>query len=67
MDWSLSYPTFIDPNNTSVEGPQSLIKDVTIADIGCGFGGLLVALGPKLPDQLLIGTMFMLCSFRLYD
>lgn len=28
---------------------------VEIADIGCGFGGLLVALAPKFPDTLLLG------------
>ena len=30
-------------------------KQVTIADIGCGFGGLLVALAPKLPNDLILG------------
>ncbi|KAL8721691.1 MAG: hypothetical protein Q9225_001691 [Loekoesia sp. 1 TL-2023] len=36
---------------------RPLRKDVTVADIGCGFGGLLVALAPKLPDELLIGVL----------
>lgn len=30
-------------------------KQVEIADIGCGYGGLLFALGPKLPDLLMLG------------
>lgn len=30
-------------------------KDVEVADIGCGFGGLLFALAPKLPNTLLLG------------
>ena len=30
-------------------------KVVEVADIGCGFGGLLVALAPKLPETLLLG------------
>ena len=28
---------------------------VTIADVGCGFGGLLVTLGPKLRDKIILG------------
>lgn len=34
---------------------NKLVKEVEVADIGCGFGGLLVALAPKLPDKLLLG------------
>ncbi|KAJ0342336.1 hypothetical protein COL922a_001368 [Colletotrichum nupharicola] len=30
-------------------------KDVEVVDIGCGFGGLLVALAPLLPDTLVLG------------
>ena len=36
---------------------RRLVKDVTVADIGCGFGGLLVALAPKLPGDLIIGML----------
>lgn len=32
-----------------------LRKDVEVVDIGCGFGGLLVALAPKMPDKLILG------------
>lgn len=35
--------------------PRRLTKDVEVADIGCGFGGLLVALAPALPDTLMLG------------
>lgn len=35
--------------------PIPLTKDVEVADIGCGFGGLTVALAPVLPDQLILG------------
>lgn len=38
MNWSTHYP--------DIENPQ-----VTIADIGCGFGGLLVALAPIIADS----------------
>ena len=63
MDWSTSYPAFaipIDQHVTPLEDVSSrpLVKDVTVADIGCGFGGLLVALAPKLPDELLLGRTF---------
>lgn len=30
-------------------------KKVTIADVGCGFGGLLFALAPLFPDKLILG------------
>jgi tRNA (guanine-N7-)-methyltransferase len=64
MDWSVYYPAFVGPSQPNIEEESStpsaaqvktLCKDVTVADIGCGFGGLLVALGPKLPDELLLG------------
>ncbi|KAI1004060.1 tRNA (guanine-N(7)-)-methyltransferase [Podosphaera aphanis] len=35
--------------------PRPLRKDVEVADIGCGFGGLLVALAAVMPDTLLLG------------
>ena len=37
--------------------PQRLSKNVEIADIGCGFGGLLFALAPKFPDTLILGML----------
>jgi tRNA (guanine-N7-)-methyltransferase len=45
MDWAPHYPEFI----------PSTDRKVTIADIGCGFGGLLFALSPIFPDNLLLG------------
>ena len=33
----------------------AMTKSITVADIGCGFGGLLVALSPLLPDDLILG------------
>ena len=35
--------------------PRKLSKQVEVADIGCGFGGLLVALAPLMPDTLILG------------
>lgn len=34
---------------------KAITKDVEIADIGCGFGGLLFALAPKFPETLILG------------
>ena len=45
IDWSEHYPAF------SASG-----KTPEFADIGCGFGGLLVALSPLFPDTLMIGA-----------
>ena len=59
MDWSTHYPAFIDESvsQEALEGrPNPLKKDVTVADVGCGFGGLLVALSPLLPEELILGT-----------
>ncbi|OTA92853.1 hypothetical protein M434DRAFT_21711 [Hypoxylon sp. CO27-5] len=68
MDWSTFFPAFIaeaqpDPPSETTEGaeplakhpPKKLTKDVEVVDIGCGFGGLLVALSPVMPDTLLLG------------
>jgi tRNA (guanine-N7-)-methyltransferase len=42
MDWSVHFPAYPD-------------KTVTVADIGCGFGGLLFALAPILSEDLILG------------
>lgn len=42
MDWSKLYPDIID-------------KQVTIADVGCGYGGLTVTLAEKFPEKLILG------------
>jgi tRNA (guanine-N7-)-methyltransferase len=44
MDWSDLYP-----------GIDTTVKQVEVADIGCGFGGLLFSLAPKLPETLILG------------
>ncbi len=56
MDWGEHYPAFMDE---SAQGEPSTLKrlkqDVEIVDIGCGFGGLLMALAPRMPDKLMLG------------
>jgi len=70
MDWSIHYPAFVDHgarSSTPQDGeaaPNTLRKRMTrqveVADIGCGFGGLLFALAPKMPETLIMGML--LCS-----
>jgi tRNA (guanine-N7-)-methyltransferase len=71
MDWSSLYPDYVAENGVADKSPsalgtevdQSLLpvnprrlsKDVEVADIGCGFGGLLIALAPLMPDTLILG------------
>lgn len=41
---------------TTITSPfPKMSQQVEVADIGCGFGGLLFALAPKLPNTLLLG------------
>lgn len=51
MDWSELYPHFFKQNSSDpAETPK-----VEFADIGCGYGGLLVELSTLFPDQLMLG------------
>jgi tRNA (guanine-N7-)-methyltransferase len=61
MDWASHYPAYAEPPQSSEEPiePSTVVRkikqDVEVADIGCGFGGLTVALAPKLPNTLILG------------
>ena len=71
MDWAPLYPAYVEDSREAQPGdvatsigedqvrppslPKRLRKDVEVADIGCGFGGLLVALAPAMPDTLILG------------
>lgn len=69
MDWSSLYPAFAtEASNTdesildaedSTRKITPISRDVDVADIGCGFGGLLVGLAPKLPNNLLLGEILL--------
>ncbi len=70
MDWSSYYPTFVATPEEDQANPRAdidivigrarpLKNNVEVADIGCGFGGLLVALAPVLPDTLLLGMLYL--------
>lgn len=49
MEWQKYYPRFHDVEN------DSMLKQVEIADIGCGYGGLLINLGKEFPETLSLG------------
>ncbi|KAJ8589822.1 putative methyltransferase [Rhizopogon salebrosus TDB-379] len=44
FDWAAHYPAFVGSGKTPA-----------FADIGCGFGGLLITLAPLFPDTLMLG------------
>ncbi|CAL8382647.1 unnamed protein product [Boreogadus saida] len=51
MDWSPLYPEFF-PGSPSEGGAAAQVE---FADVGCGYGGLLVELSPLFPDKLILG------------
>ncbi|XP_006171981.1 tRNA (guanine-N(7)-)-methyltransferase [Tupaia chinensis] len=62
MDWSELYPEFFSPltQNQSHDDPKEknekrVQAQVEFADIGCGYGGLLVELSPLFPNTLILG------------
>ncbi|KAH7312240.1 PXA domain-containing protein [Stachybotrys elegans] len=56
MDWSELYPDFVAEEQLEPSAkPPRMRKDVEIVDIGCGFGGLTVALAPLMPQTLILG------------
>jgi tRNA (guanine-N7-)-methyltransferase len=75
MDWSKHFPAFVNDDggggDTSAPrppgSPAPMKKQVEIADIGCGFGGLLVALSPLFPDTLMIGSSPLSPTSTIYN
>ncbi len=66
MDWADRYPAFtknldsseqLQPHDSKPNGEahSEMTQQVEVADIGCGFGGLLFALAPRMPQTLLLG------------
>ncbi|KAF3928850.1 hypothetical protein ABW20_dc0101576 [Dactylellina cionopaga] len=43
------------PTTSDITGLPFDTKNVEIADIGCGFGGLLISLAPTFPETLILG------------
>lgn len=56
MDWSKLYPkAFADYAEAKKENPTLLPPQVQMADIGCGYGGLSMALSRLYPSRLTLG------------
>ncbi|XP_028928540.1 tRNA (guanine-N(7)-)-methyltransferase isoform X1 [Ornithorhynchus anatinus] len=54
MDWSELFPAFCPPLTKQEEEGRPPAR-VEFADIGCGYGGLLVELSPLFPSTLMLG------------
>ncbi|ORY81508.1 tRNA methyltransferase [Protomyces lactucae-debilis] len=54
-DHALVYPVSPETMDWSALYPKAGERQVEIADVGCGFGGLLVALAPHFQDSLILG------------
>ncbi|MQM12491.1 hypothetical protein Taro_045410 [Colocasia esculenta] len=54
VDYSQHFPAFFPVDRDGTDGNLS-IRKIHFADIGCGFGGLLVNLSTMFPDTLMIG------------
>ncbi|KAK9805825.1 hypothetical protein WJX73_004365 [Symbiochloris irregularis] len=50
VEWPRLFPDFC-----KAEAPSEINSEVRFADVGCGFGGLLVRLSPLYPDTLMLG------------
>ena len=55
MNWSSLYPDYFSKNEGDSKEDSVPHKRVEFADIGCGYGGLLVTLSPMFPDNLILG------------
>ncbi|XP_012691427.1 tRNA (guanine-N(7)-)-methyltransferase [Clupea harengus] len=56
MDWSEVYPEMCSPpDECHDDEPVQRKAKVEFADIGCGYGGLLVELSPLFPDTVILG------------
>ncbi|KAF9523532.1 putative methyltransferase-domain-containing protein [Crepidotus variabilis] len=54
VDWTLHFPGF-----------AGLAKSPQFADVGCGFGGLMIALAPLFPNTLILGKHGFTRSLRM--
>jgi len=61
MDWHQYYPKFFpsaekrEKHDADRDVESGAKSQVEFADIGCGYGGLLVSLSPLFPDTLMLG------------
>ncbi|XP_043667027.1 tRNA (guanine-N(7)-)-methyltransferase isoform X1 [Vespula pensylvanica] len=55
MDWSTFFPRYFSNEEDDERNKDTVQKRVEFADIGCGYGGLLVTLSPMFPNNLILG------------
>lgn len=55
VDLSQHYPRYFPADKGSDGEEAAAPQQIRFADVGCGFGGLLVGLSPLFPDTLMIG------------
>eukprot|EP00455_Lapot_gusevi_P046607 TRINITY_DN6157_c0_g2_i1.p1 TRINITY_DN6157_c0_g2~~TRINITY_DN6157_c0_g2_i1.p1 ORF type:complete len:271 (-),score=74.71 TRINITY_DN6157_c0_g2_i1:20-778(-) len=55
VDWHRHYPDFYPEPSQQNQEVEVKRPEVKIADVGCGFGGLLVSLSPLFPEKLILG------------
>uniref|UniRef100_A0A1B6C0T8 tRNA (guanine-N(7)-)-methyltransferase n=2 Tax=Clastoptera arizonana TaxID=38151 RepID=A0A1B6C0T8_9HEMI len=55
MNWSLLYPHYIKGTTHNSQSDQDSTTKVHFADIGCGYGGLLITLSEMFPEKLSLG------------
>lgn len=55
MNWGTIYPTYFDAKTGRKQPGYEQGKGVEFADVGCGFGGLLMQLAPLFPETLMLG------------
>uniref|UniRef100_A0ACD5VD14 Uncharacterized protein n=1 Tax=Avena sativa TaxID=4498 RepID=A0ACD5VD14_AVESA len=55
FDLSQHYPRYYPADKGDLSDGEANAPLIRFADVGCGFGGLLVGLSPLFPDKLMIG------------
>lgn len=55
VDLSQHYPRYFCADKGGDSEEAAAPRQIRFADVGCGFGGLLVGLSPLFPDTLMIG------------
>ncbi|SJX65368.1 probable TRM8-part of complex required for 7-methylguanosine modification [Sporisorium reilianum f. sp. reilianum] len=55
MNWGTIYPMFFDAKTGLRREGYAAGRGVEFADVGCGFGGLLMQLAPLFPETLMLG------------
>jgi len=51
MNWNPFYPKYFNADGSSIDN----LHKVEMVDVGCGYGGLLIALSPLFPESLILG------------